>query len=262
MFVTTCGRANQEVIDRAHRAAEELSLTYIPRKKRSIRHHMSMHDQDCMVIGKERLELHVREEGTEPFFFHPNSASFRIKRLIRGEKDPLIEAADLKEGMSFLDCTLGLASDSIIASHIVGEKGKVIGIEANPYISYLLDQGLQDWMSPLRELNDAMRRVDVINGKFQEELKKFPDDAFDVVYMDPMFEEAITESHGINPIRKWASYAGITGEGIEEAKRVAKKRVVLKEHYQSPLFEEMGFDVLKRPSAQFHFGVIRLAHSE
>ncbi|TMU88328.1 hypothetical protein FGG79_01435 [Bacillus sp. BHET2] len=258
MFVTTCGKANLEVIDKAHQAAETLAISYIPRKKRSIRHHMTTHNQDCLVIGKERIELHRREENSEPFFFHPNSASFRIKRIMRGEKDPLIEAADLIEGMSFLDCTLGLASDSIIASHAVGEKGKVVGFEANKYISYILQNGLRDWISPLGELNSAMNRINVINGELKEELKKIPDDAFDVVYIDPMFEEAITESHGINPIRQWASYTGITREGIEEAKRVAKKRVVLKEHYQSPLFKEMGFDVLKRPSAKFHFGVIQL----
>ena len=258
MFVTTCGRANQIVIEKAQQAADTLSIPYVPRKKRSIRYHMENTGQDCLVIGKERLELHTREGDVEPFFFHPNSASFRIKRLLRGEPDPLIEAAGLKEGMSFLDCTLGLASDSIIASHVVGQSGKVTGIEANKYISHILVHGLKEWISPLQELNRAMNRIDVLNGPFQEELKKMPDDAFDVVYMDPMFEEALTDSQGINPIRRWASYTGVTTEGIEEAKRVAKKRVILKEHYQSQLFEEMGFEVLKRPSAKFHFGVIRL----
>ncbi|MFI8688353.1 class I SAM-dependent methyltransferase [Rossellomorea sp. NPDC077527] len=258
MFVTTCGRANQNVIEKAQLAADILSIPYIPRKKRSIRYHMKNVDQDCLVIGKERLELHTRNEESEPFFFHPNSASFRIKRILRGEKDPLIEAADLNEGMTFLDCTLGLASDSIIASHVVGEEGNVTGIEANKYIAHILLHGLQEWDSPLPELNRAMRRITVINGPFHEELKKFGNDAFDVVYIDPMFEEALTDSHGINPIRQWASYTGVTKEGIEEAKRVAKKRVVLKEQFQSPLFEELGFEVLRRPSAKFHFGVIRL----
>nr|WP_299737793.1 class I SAM-dependent methyltransferase [uncultured Rossellomorea sp.] len=258
MFVTTCGRANQEVIEKAHKTAEILDIPYIPRKKRSILHHMNLQEQDCLVIGKERLELHTREENSEPFFFHPNSASFRIKRVMRGETDPLIEACDLKEGMSLLDCTLGLASDSIIASHIVGEKGRVVGVEANKYISHVLHHGLQDWVSPLNELNSAMNRITVINGQFQEVLKGIPNNAFDVVYLDPMFEEALTDSHGINPIRQWASYTRLTKEGIEEAKRVAKKRVVLKEHFQSPLFKELGFDVIKRPSAKFHFGIIRV----
>jgi 16S rRNA G966 N2-methylase RsmD len=258
VFVTTCGRANQEVIEKAYKTAEILDIPYIPRKKRSILHHMNLQEKDCLVIGKERLELHTREENSEPFFFHPNSASFRIKRVMRGETDPLIEACDLKEGMSFLDCTLGLASDSIIASHIVGEKGRVVGVEANKYISHILHHGLQDWVSPLHELNSAMNRITVINGHFQEELKGIPDDAFDVVYLDPMFEEALTDSHGINPIRHWASYSGLTKEGIKQAIRVAKKRVVLKEHYQSPLFKELGFDVNKRPSAKFHFGILRV----
>ncbi|MCA1063093.1 class I SAM-dependent methyltransferase [Rossellomorea aquimaris] len=258
MFVTTCGRPSQEVIQKAHQAAAVLDIPFIPRKKRSIIHHMNQNNQDCMVVGKDRFELHSTGENEEPFFFHPNSASFRIKRVIRGENDPLIEATGLEEGMSFLDCTLGLASDSIIASHIVGGNGKVVGIEANKYIAYILEHGLCSWTSPLNELNSAMSRIKVITGEFQEELKKMQDQSFDVVYIDPMFEEALTDSHGINPIRHWASYTGLSKDGIEEAKRVAKKRVVLKEHYQSPLFEEWGFSVMKRPSAKFHFGVLEV----
>ena len=80
----------------------------------------------------------------------------------------------------------------------------------------------------------------------------------DVVYFDPMFEEALTDSTGINPIRNWAAYTPLTAEVIEEAKRVARKRIVMKNHYHSPLFDQHGFQVIKRPSAKFHFGVIEL----
>nr|WP_295971709.1 hypothetical protein [uncultured Bacillus sp.] len=45
----------------------------------------------------------------ENIFFHPNLAMVRAKRMLNGQVDPLITAAGLKEGMSFLDCTLGLA---------------------------------------------------------------------------------------------------------------------------------------------------------
>ncbi|WP_372906925.1 class I SAM-dependent methyltransferase, partial [Rossellomorea marisflavi] len=192
MFVTTSGRADESVKLRAKTLAEEFQIPYIERKKRSIANYMSLHQADCLVLGKERDELHRR--GEQPFFFHPNSASFRIKRVLRGESDPFIEAAGLKKGMTMLDCTLGLASDSIIASAVVGRTGSVTGVEANPYVAQILKRGMKEWVSPLPELNDAMRRVEVIDGLSQSFLKELPDDSFDVVYFDPMFEEGLTDS--------------------------------------------------------------------
>lgn len=257
MFVTTCGRANENVIKEALRIASELDIPYIERGKKSLIYHMEKAGQDCVMVGKERMELH-KIKGQEPFFFHPNSASFRIKRLMRGETDPMVEAAGLKEGMSFLDCTLGLSSDSIIASYIVGPEGTVKGMEANKYIASIVAKGLKNWKSPLAELNEAMNRVKVCQGSFEDGLKECADKSMDVVYFDPMFEEGLTDSTGINPIRNWASYTPLTKEVIEEAKRVAKQKIVMKNHYQSSLFEEHGFEVIKRPSAKFHFGIITL----
>jgi hypothetical protein len=257
VFVTTCGRANENVIKEAMRIASELNIPYIERGKKSLIYHLDRQDQDCVMVGKERLELH-KKKGEEPFFFHPNSASFRIKRLMRGEKDPMVEAARLQPGMSFLDCTLGLASDSIIASHIVGSEGTVKGMEANKYIASIIAEGLKNWSSPLAELNEAMKRIEVWQGNFENRLKECADKSMDVVYFDPMFEEGLTDSTGINPIRNWASYTPLTKEVITEAKRVARNKVVMKNHYQSSLFEEHGFEVIKRPSSKFHFGVIRL----
>ena len=49
---------------------------------------------------------------------------FRVKRLMRGEHDPFVQATQLESGMTVLDCTLGMASDSIVASYMVGESGK------------------------------------------------------------------------------------------------------------------------------------------
>ncbi|MFZ7943124.1 hypothetical protein ACO1D1_05675, partial [Neobacillus sp. 19] len=69
-------------------------------------------NSDCLVVGKDRVEL-FEKGSTLPFFFHPNSAMFRIKRLLSGENDPFADAAQLTEGMTILDCTLGLASDAV-----------------------------------------------------------------------------------------------------------------------------------------------------
>ncbi len=255
MIVTTAGRTDEHMIARAKAIAAELGTEFILRKKRSVSKIQEQIEDDCLVVGKERLELFPIGE-TEPFFFHPNSAMFRIKRLMNGERDPLIDAAKLQEGMSFLDCTLGLGSDSIVASFAVGDKGSVSGIEARQELSYLVKKGLQTWDSGNELINRTMGRIQVIEGYSLDILKGMGDNSIDCVYFDPMFDESILESDGIRSLTNFAVYEGLSDELMAHAKRVAKKRIILKDHFRSTRFKEYGFRVIVRKSAKFHFGII------
>lgn len=255
MFITTAGRTDDQMIQLAKNMANELNVEYVPRKKQSVSKLQTYKHSDCIVVGKERLELFPFGED-KPFFFHPNSAMFRIKRLIHGELDPFIEASQLEAGMTVLDCTLGLASDSIVASFVVGNKGKVVGVEGNQCLAYMVKKGLEKWDSGLDEMNKAMKHIEVIHGRSYEFLKTLKEDSFDIVYFDPMFEEKILESDGIKGLSKFAIYEGLDEGTITDAIRVAKKRVVLKDHFRSSRFEEYDFQVFKRKTAKFHFGVI------
>ena len=71
------------MIEKAKLIAAELLLRYIPRNKQSVKRLHDLYRCDCLIVGKERLEL-VPFALDQAFFFHPNSASFRIKRLKRG----------------------------------------------------------------------------------------------------------------------------------------------------------------------------------
>jgi hypothetical protein len=77
MFVTTAGRTNRQMIEKAVETAEKLRVDFIPRNKKSILHLQSILDSDCIVVGKERLEL-FGKGAEQPFFFHPNSAIYRF----------------------------------------------------------------------------------------------------------------------------------------------------------------------------------------
>ncbi|WP_057764019.1 class I SAM-dependent methyltransferase [Cytobacillus praedii] len=255
MIITTAGRTNEEMTRQAIKVANDLNSRFIERKKRSVQLIQQIEMEDCIVVGKERLELYPKDE-TEPFFFHPNSAMFRVKRLMKGEKDPFVDAANLQAGKRLLDCTLGLASDSIVASFIVGKEGKVTGIEGNPYLGYIVKNGLQSWVSGNPDMDQAMKSIQVINDLSLSFLKSVPDQSYDCVYFDPMFEEHILESDGIKALSRFAIYEEMTGLVIEEAKRVAKECVVLKDHFRSPRFERYNFHVQKRKTAKFHFGII------
>ncbi|WP_059170879.1 class I SAM-dependent methyltransferase [Bacillus sp. FJAT-27445] len=255
MFVTTAGRVNERMLQKAKSVAEDLDIPFIPRKKKSILQVQKEVGSGCIVAGNDSIKLFGYGES-DPFFFHPSSAMFRVKRLIEGGSDPLIEAAGLKEGDSFLDCTLGLASDSIVASYFVGEGGSVTGVEGNKFLGYIVKKGLKSWQSEVDLLDAAMRRVQVVHNDALPYLKSQSDDSVDCVYFDPMFEISIDESVGINALRHFALHGGIGGEEFNEALRVARKRVVLKDHYLSPRFEAFGFKTARRKTAKFHYGYI------
>ena len=124
--------------------------------------------------------------------------------------------------MTVLDCTLGMASDSIVASYVVGESGKVTGLEGNEYMAYIMENGLKTWSSSVSEIDEAMQKnSSKANGAFFI-LAQCEDNSYDVVYFDPMFEETVIESDGIKGLKHFALYHDITDETIAEAKRVAK----------------------------------------
>ncbi|WP_028401012.1 class I SAM-dependent methyltransferase [Ectobacillus panaciterrae] len=254
MIVTTAGRTNQEMTVYAKQVAADLDSPFAIRKDDSVPNMQERLHDDILVVGKNRLEIYPYG-GEDSFFFHPNSSSFRIKRLMRGEHDPFLQAAQLEEGMTMLDCTLGMASDSIVASYTVGASGAVTGIEGNRYLAYIVKNGLKTWHADISEMNEAMRRISVLHTDHLTYLQDCKADSFDVVYLDPMFEESILESDGIRGLKHFALYNDITDATMEEALRVAKKRVVLKDHFRSSRFELYGFSVFRRKSAKFHFGV-------
>lgn len=255
MIVTTAGRTNLQMTEYAKSVALDLDSPFVARKDDSVQDIQRRFGDDVLVVGKNRLEIYPYG-GEESFFFHPNSSSFRLKRFMRGGHDPFLQAAALKKGMTLLDCTLGMASDSIMASYAVGDEGKVVGIEDNKYMAYLVARGLQQWDSEMMEMNEAMRRIQVVQSNHLAFLRQCSDSSFDVVYMDPMFEESILEADGIRGLKHFALYDDVAEEAMLEARRVAKQRVVLKDHFRSTRFERFGFFVYRRRSAKFHFGVM------
>lgn len=256
MFVTTAGRADKEIIELAKKLATEHQIPFISRKKRSVNDIQKENGNvDCLVFGRNRMELY-RYEEKEPFFFHPNLAMIRMKRLLNGENDPFLIAGDVKTGDSVLDCTLGLGADSIVASFAVGENGKVVALEENQYMALLVANGLKNWKDADESIISAMRRIEVIQADHYQYLKTLPNKSFDTVYFDPMFEETIQSSNGIKGLTHFAVHHDLTAEIINEAKRVARKRVVLKDHFRSTRFQQFGFTVLKRKTSTFHFGFI------
>jgi 16S rRNA G966 N2-methylase RsmD len=74
------------------------------------------------------------------------------------------------------------------------------------------------------------------------------DNAFDIVFFDPMFRKPLLKSQAISPLRLLANNDPLEKSIIEEACRVAKRRVVMKEMVSSLEFERLGFTKILRSS--------------
>lgn len=262
MLITTAGFITIEMKNKVQEIAATFGMIYVIRGKQTIVELIQKFNEDILTVERNRIKIYLKKNPSQPLFFHPNSAMFRIKRIIQGENDPFLDAAQLKEGMSLLDCTLGLGSDSIVAGFKVGDKGKVTGIEKNPYLALLVKEGLKSWETPAAEMKLAMERIKVVSEDHKVFLSSIQDNAFDVVYFDPMFDKTIEASSGIQGIKPLTIANDLTADSITEAKRVAKGRVVLKDHWRSPRFAQYGFHVIKRKSAKFHFGFFSTSMNE
>lgn len=253
--ITTGGRPDEQSRNLAIEAAKVLGYDVIERNKRSIARIQRDYESAVLVAGSNRYDLY-RVGMEQPLFFHPNSAAFRLKRMMNGETDPLIDVAQLKNGDSFLDCTLGLGSDSIIASFVVGNSGKVQGIEGDADIAFITGRGLKSYDSQSDALKEAMQHVQVIHADAIKFLESQPDASWDIVYIDPMFSKPIDESSNFTPLRKVGLQSSLTEKWVAEAKRVSKRRVVVKDRFDSPIFDTFKLDRIVRPNTKFHFGFI------
>lgn len=256
-IVTTAGRPDELSLQLAQFACDQLNADFCERKKRSVQKMADIYDANVIVAGKNRYEYYPKG-AKAPFFFHPNSAAFRLKRVARGEQDPFLQATQLQEGDSFLDCTLGMGADAMLAAFQVGTNRKVVGLEANGNVAFIVKQGMASYDTSELPLTACMRRIEVVHAEAVDFLMKQPENSFDVVYMDPMFDEIIEESNNFEALRDAGTHMALTEKWVAEAKRVAKKRVVLKAHFRSDLFEIHGFSRDVRLTSKFHYGTIEV----
>ncbi len=229
LFVTTSFRPSPEREAHARQLTGALNAPYVARGDfglpRLFRDRPG--SERALVVQAKRLLL-VAKSGPE-FFYHPNTAFLRLGNVLRGGRDLLIEAAQLVPGDRVLDATLGYAAEAILCAHAVGDAGEVHGIEAVPELGIVVREGLQSVTTDQRTLNEAMRRVRVVHlGHHLDFLRACPTGRYDVVCFDPFFEEVLTGSEPFAPIRAFGEHGPLLPETLDEARRVARRRVLVK----------------------------------
>lgn len=239
IVVTTSLRAGITELETARRISDETGLPLVDRGKSALEDLLAGCGAGGAVVVESRRVIFT--DGSVEFFFHPGMAGLRITELRRGKQDQMIAAMDLRPGQRVLDCTLGLGSDAIVAGYVVGENGRVVGLESSPVIAALVRHGMQNYDRAGRPVREAMHRVEVRRADHREVLKELPPGSFDVVYFDPMFHQPLVKSSGINGLRPLADHRPLTPGIIDLALRVAAKRVVAKDSRWSRRLGELGF---------------------
>lgn len=256
--ITTIRKITDDLEQKAKSIAQSLNIPYVFRHNLGIDKIKQQYATNTVIIvKKDKLVLDLPEGE---MFFHPNMAQVRIKRLRCGGTDNMLEAMGGREflkGKKILDCTLGFAADAIVSAYGVGITGKIIGLEVNPLISLIVKDGLKTYLPTNYDLKSAMDNIEVINQDYLSFLKEQPDNSFDIIYFDPMFRHALTNSKNLNPLRQLADKSAVNLEAINEAKRVAKYRIVFKENSRSLEFARLGFTkICGGKYAPIHYGVM------
>lgn len=255
MIVTTSEHPVADIIDRAMRLAKELEASFVPRSNKTIRAmHAKWADDEIVVVADKEIRLMLN--GQQPFYFHPSMALVRLKRLRSGGNDALLSISGVSSGDTVLDCTAGLCSDSLVFSYAVGERGKVIAMEASHVLHAIVREGLRVYETGLADIDRAMRAIEPVLGQHQAILSRMEADSADIVYFDPMFERPVTTSSSMVPLRSQALREPLTLESVREAVRVARKKVVLKDHRASGQFERLGFRLARTSASSVAYGVI------
>ncbi|RUT35977.1 SAM-dependent methyltransferase [Paenibacillus zeisoli] len=257
MIITTGDNEAPGTVSQAEELSLELGVPYVRRSRTSLSKLLTRHRADAVLVILES-GIRIVSAAGEPMEFHPSMSFVRAKRLLKGEPDYMLEISKAESGDRILDCTSGLGSDSIIFSIAAGEEGSVTALESSLPIYGLLKEGLRTYQSGLKEFDKAMRRIVVKHADHLQLLGELPDKSVDIVYFDPMFREPVKESSSISPLRAFANGSSLDRRSIEEACRVARKTVVLKEKRDSGEFARLGFAVRERAHTKIAYGVIEL----
>ena len=245
IIVTTSVKTTLKLDDKAQKLANELNLKFIKRNKSTIKQLLET-KKGVIVVYKNKLSYF---ENNSELFFHLDTTALKIKN---SDNEPLVELIG-KEQQCILDCTMGLAGDSILLSYY---GHNVTSLEKNDIIHFITSNGLKHYISPNEEINTAMRKIITHNFDCIDYLKRTPDNAFDIIYFDPMFSHDIAESNNLSGITPLADNHFPYDEFIKEAYRVGRDKIIIKAHFKDNIFEKYNFTRIVRKNTKFHFGFL------
>ncbi len=230
LAVTTPLRFAPDEEATARAAAARHALPFVPRGRRPLPALLPDAGLDGLLVLSRRHAVLWTPDGEHRWA--GGMGILRMKRaLARGagapddpsERDPLLEAAQIRPGDLVLDATLGLGADALVAAAACGPAGRVVALEASAPLAAWVDEGLR------RLEAEPARRVEVRAGEHAALLAALPPASFDVVLFDPMFRHARDAPGGFDVVRRLAEARPLDPAAVAAARRVARRWVVVKD---------------------------------
>lgn len=237
LAVTTSGQTREAIALRAREAARAWGIPFLVRRKKEPLGPLLATVAEALLVFER--EGHVSLWDAEnSFSFHPGMAHLRRLRWLAGDhSDALARVAELRPGDHLLDCTLGLGQDALVASVVVGTRGRVVALEKSLALYAVVSEGLK-----LHDFGPESCQVETVHTDAWEYLRAQPSGSFDVVYFDPMFDKPKKSQPTFEMLRRFAEHAPLTPEVLEEARRVARRWVVVKAGKYSEDLKRLGLE--------------------
>ena len=236
-LISTSSKTNAYLIEQAKTVSKLLQMPYVPRKHQSVEDLLNTHHcAGALVVTKEGPSFVTK--GGVPHQFHLSMAHLRLLEIDRGNIDHLLRAIGYESVTSVLDCTAGLGSDSAVISYGCPQLTRHTAIEGHPILGYITNYGFRHFQHKEAKVTEALRRIQLVICNYQDYLEQIEPNTYDVIYVDPMFENPVYESPQFLQWRGHLLESKITSEIVELALEKSK-RLVIKERKGSRLFKEI-----------------------
>lgn len=253
VIMTTGRKSALADVERAISVSRTYGFTFRPREGKAL-HHIAADGEPVIVLGGDGFTLHWQDQI---FRYHPGMGVNRLRMIRQGRRDWMVEAMSLKEGDHLLDATLGIGSDLLVGSYVVGDSGRAVGLESQPLLAFIVQEGIRSYAHPVTAVTEALQRIEVVHSSYQQYLAASFPKSFDVVYFDPMFAEPVMESNHMVPLRRLANSEKLTRQWVDEACRVARRVVVVKDRRDGPYIQSGWFDrVVGGTRSRIAYGII------
>lgn len=222
LALTVANKPGEGDAERARAVAAEYGLPFLERERGQPLDPWIKRYDGIFVWARNGLTLWSRDGQLR---WSEGVAHLRVERIDDGEgdDDQFLKHAQLRAGDAVLDCTLGVAQDALVAARAVGPRGRVVGVEKSRALYVLTTEGLATHDPGLHST-----RVEVVHADAADFLQAQAAKSYDVVVFDPMHERPAKAQPQFHGMRAWADYGELTAELVAAARRVARRRVLVK----------------------------------
>lgn len=226
--VTVSQKAGDILKEKARKLAFSLALPYHDRGMYSLKKLGTVYAKTMwLVVAKNGNYLW--KDG-QAYHFHPNMAELRVREWAINGRDYLAQILLEKPVHCFLDATFGIGSDAIVASYVLPPTAVVVAVEKSLPVYLIAKTGMLTYQHPENiKMTAAVKRIKLLHWDILEYLQTLQDQSVDAIYFDFMFTHTVARSTNLNTLRTFAETGGMNEKIWQEAIRVARQRIILKD---------------------------------